>query len=151
MRSLLKIHTSWTVAASAPLSRTRYWADFFFCHAQNVSFSTLPLVLCSGFGFSAQDRVQCAWCGGSGGTNAHQIHHRTGGLPSTAGQGEATLPPSGHGNHTHAILTEQMWFLVCRKSFSRTTCTQTHQFFGNQRWQLLPGCLESTANTKRWA
>lgn len=150
MRSLLKIHTSWTVAASALLNHTRYWADFFFSYVQNVSFNCLPLFLCSGFGFSAQDWVQCAWCGDSCGTNAHQIHHRTGGLQSTAGQGEATPPPSGQGNHTHAILTEQMWLLVCRKSFSRTTCTQTHQFFGNQCWRLPPGCLDPTANTKRW-
>lgn len=152
MRSSLKIRTSWTAAVSALLNHTRYWALFlFFCHFQNVSFKSLSSFLCSGFGFSAQDWVQCAWCGDSCGTNAHQVHHRTGGLQSTAGQGEATPPPSGRVTHKRAALTEQMWFLVCRKSFSRTTCTQTHQFVGRKHWLLPPGCLDPTANTKRWA
>lgn len=155
MRSSLKIRTSWTAAVSALLNHTRLLSSFPLrlshpeCLLQVSVF--LPLILCSGFGFSAQDWVQCAWYGDSCGTDAHQVHHRTGGLQSTAGQGEATPPPSGHVNHKRAALTEQMWLLVCRKSFSRTTCTQTRQFVGSKHWLLPPGCLDPTANTKRWA
>lgn len=41
MRLSLKIHTSWTAAALAPLNHTRYWAHFFLCYVQNVSFKAL--------------------------------------------------------------------------------------------------------------